>query len=295
MSASNINQNTLIGFDELPDHMAWLKDNPYLLRNYRKPTNSLLHCVSTSVNNLHTETLNIITHLIPTVFAVILIAWLFYSINPFSFMFNDNDWSTLHFTDRLTIAQSIMAIIIILGFSTIYHTFSSHEIHGGMFLKADLVGIPLGGFCIMSSLTYFILYSHYTLWCCSITANLIGGGICIALTYSKQFGNPRNKLYKSILFVAYAIILLAPSILNLLFNIFLPFDVITNTLLIASIALSLLGAILYAFHIPESIYPGRFDIWGQSHTIMHICTAISMFVIYQIVLRVADQVVSRPV
>lgn len=34
------------------------------------------------------------------------------------------------------------------------------------------------------------------------------------------------------------------------------------------------SAILYAFHIPERIWPGRFDILGQSHQIFHL-TAFS--------------------
>lgn len=42
--------------------------------------------------------------------------------------------------------------------------------------------------------------------------------------------------------------------------------------------LNFTGAAIYAARIPERWYPGRFDVWGASHQIMHVlvvCGAVS--------------------
>jgi len=36
-------------------------------------------------------------------------------------------------------------------------------------------------------------------------------------------------------------------------------------------ALYIIGAGLYAARFPERMAPGRFDIWGSSHQIFHVC------------------------
>jgi predicted membrane channel-forming protein YqfA (hemolysin III family) len=34
------------------------------------------------------------------------------------------------------------------------------------------------------------------------------------------------------------------------------------------------------FHVPERWFPGKFDIWGQSHQLFHILVLIAAFVSY---------------
>lgn len=45
-------------------------------------------------------------------------------------------------------------------------------------------------------------------------------------------------------------------------------------------ALYLLGATLYATRTPERFYPGKFDIWFQSHQLFHLCVVVAAFVHY---------------
>jgi adiponectin receptor len=40
-------------------------------------------------------------------------------------------------------------------------------------------------------------------------------------------------------------------------------------------ALYIFGAGLYAARFPECKWPGRFDIWGSSHQIFHVCVLVA--------------------
>jgi len=46
-------------------------------------------------------------------------------------------------------------------------------------------------------------------------------------------------------------------------------------------AFYIVGATIYMLKIPERFKPGRFDIWGSSHQIFHICILIASWTIYQ--------------
>lgn len=39
--------------------------------------------------------------------------------------------------------------------------------------------------------------------------------------------------------------------------------------------LYILGAFLYAARWPERSFPGRFDVWGSSHQIFHLCVVLA--------------------
>lgn len=43
-------------------------------------------------------------------------------------------------------------------------------------------------------------------------------------------------------------------------------------------ALLVLGALFYAARCPESVKPGKFDIWGQSHQIFHVLVVLATVV-----------------
>ena len=40
----------------------------------------------------------------------------------------------------------------------------------------------------------------------------------------------------------------------------------------------LLGAMIYGARLPERIYPGKFDIWGCSHQILHVLVVLATFI-----------------
>jgi adiponectin receptor len=43
-------------------------------------------------------------------------------------------------------------------------------------------------------------------------------------------------------------------------------------------AIFILGVTFYTFRFPESVKPGKFDMWGSSHNIFHVLVVIATFV-----------------
>ncbi len=63
----------------------------------------------------------------------------------------------------------------------------------------------------------------------------------------------------------------------------LPYYLVEGLLLI-------LGALFYATRIPESIKPGRFDLWGCSHQIFHLLVVAATSVHAYGILRTFDYI-----
>ena len=120
----------LLSYDEIP---AWHQDNHFIRHGYRPETKSTQACFA-SWASLHNETLNIYTHLIPTLCCVIAEAGLFHYMN--------NRFPEATYGDRLIFAFFLFAATACLGLSVTYHTLMNHsEPVSALWLRADLVGI----------------------------------------------------------------------------------------------------------------------------------------------------------
>ncbi len=53
---------------------------------------------------------------------------------------------------------------------------------------------------------------------------------------------------------------------------------------LASGSLYVLGALTYASRIPERFLPGKFDFWGQSHQLFHLCVVVAAVLHYKSVI-----------
>jgi adiponectin receptor len=53
-------------------------------------------------------------------------------------------------------------------------------------------------------------------------------------------------------------------------------------------SLYLIGAALYAARIPERIFPGKFDIWFQSHQIFHVFVVAAAYAHYHGICKLAS-------
>ena len=289
---SNINtpihKGSLISLKLLPVHMTWMTDNPYLLQHHRPPTRSLLTCVLTSFSQFHTETLNILTHLVPTIFICHMLIYLFLFNKPLSLFQHPIPWETTPLSDRFVICLLISGPLICFGLSSLFHIFSSHEQYGGHFLQFDLFGIILVGFNLTLSTEYFLLYQHQNIFITLLIFNLLSTLLCIILLRTKLFSNPAEKIYKSALYITYGVIIMSPPIVCFTLRLFTQIDLFTYFLYSLFILVNLCGGFCYALKFPESWRPGRFDVWGQSHTTMHICSTLGTFFFYEAVLQTAQ-------
>lgn len=137
----------LLSYYELPE---WYKDNEFIRHGYRPVSGSVRACLS-SWFGLHTETINIYSHLIPSVLFLLLEAGVF--------RYLQFKYPNVTLGDQLVFAIFLQSATICLGFSAAYHTLLNHS-HAvcGRWLQFDFVGIivlTLGMFVSGISMVFY--------------------------------------------------------------------------------------------------------------------------------------------
>uniref|UniRef100_A0A0K0EP17 Adiponectin receptor protein n=1 Tax=Strongyloides stercoralis TaxID=6248 RepID=A0A0K0EP17_STRER len=258
---------TVQNFEELPD---WLKDNEYLLTGHRPPLPSFIECFK-SILSLHTETGNIWTHLIGCVAFFILAMW-----------FLTRPDTHIQFQEKLVFSFFFLSAILCLGASFVFHTVSCHSIPVvKLFSKLDYVGISL---LIIGS---FIPWIYYGFYCRSlpkityITMIAILGVFAVIVSLWDKFSESKYRPYRALVFVLMGLSGVIPAIH------FIMTDGISKMInengfyyLIVMAILYLIGAMLYATRTPERFFPGKCDIWFQSHQLFHLCVVCAAFTHY---------------
>ena len=121
----------LISYEELP---VWHQDNPFIRHSYRPISRSTVACLR-SWGFLHNETLNIYTHLVPAVAALLLgEAWVLAYLSQ--------KYARAAPSDYVIFAFLLSSAATCLGISSGYHTLMSHsrEVEA-RWLRLDFVGI----------------------------------------------------------------------------------------------------------------------------------------------------------
>ncbi|KAJ3011214.1 hypothetical protein HKX48_006964 [Thoreauomyces humboldtii] len=117
-----------VGLTEMPD---WYVDNMYLLRGYRRITNSYLGCIK-SLSYLHNETGNVLSHAFGFA-GFIVLAQVFYG------------WLTVEtstWADYLIMGTFFLGAVVCLGLSTTFHLCCCHSRGvAAIWLRGDYVGI----------------------------------------------------------------------------------------------------------------------------------------------------------
>jgi len=247
----------------------WLQDNDYLLWGHRPPLPSFSACFQ-SIFRIHTETGNIWTHLIGCLAFVTLAIYTLV-------------WSELQTEERWVFAAFFAGAILCLGFSCVFHTVHCHsEFVGKLFSKLDYVGIS---FLILGSLVPWLYYSFYCQYQPKViylsVASVLGLS-AIILSLWDEFAEPEYRSLRAGVFIAFGLSGAIPAIhyavmegwMNAITYSSLCWLVLMGTLYI-------LGALLYAGRIPERFFPGKCDIWFQSHQIFHVLVIAAAFVHYQ--------------
>ena len=275
----------IIPFDSLPH---WLKDNQYLKSNYRPPMYSITGCVK-SMFRLHTETLNIWTHLI---------GFLFFTFLTFS-VYIFRDYITQLFQDKLVISElpwdeQLILLFFFLGAvtclfcSTAFHTLSNHSEHVySIASKLDYSGIAL--LITGSSIPAY----YYGFYCITISRNfhMITLSVlctsCLYVSFRKKFGKPGYHKVRFAVFVSFGLYGVVPGLqLWLMMGLEEPYYRYLVGLIVMAI-LYLFGAALYVFRIPERFKPGAFDVWAHSHQLFHVCVVAAALVHFDTLMYMA--------
>uniref|UniRef100_A0A7E4VCR2 Adiponectin receptor protein n=1 Tax=Panagrellus redivivus TaxID=6233 RepID=A0A7E4VCR2_PANRE len=255
---------TVQNYEQLPE---WLQDNEFLRTGHRPPLPSFAECFK-SILSLHTETGNIWTHLIGCVAFLGLAIW-----------FLTRPKSHIDFQEKLVFSFFFASAIACLGLSFLFHTVSCHSVRvGRLFCKLDYVGISM---LIVGS---FIPWVYYGFYCrrepkiTYIAMVTVLGAAAVVVSLWDRFSESRYRPLRAGVFVLMGCSGVIPT-----FH-FVYTDGVRRLIdensfywLLAMAGLYLFGALLYATRTPERFFPGKCDIWFQSHQLFHLCVVVAAF------------------
>ncbi|CAG0897950.1 unnamed protein product [Darwinula stevensoni] len=257
----------VVSFHHLP---SWLKDNDFLHHWHRPPLPSFAACFR-SIFRVHTETGNIWTHLLG---CVAFIAMATYYLTRPSI--------EVQMQEKLVFAAFFLGAILCLGFSFTFHTVHCHsEFVGKLFSKLDYCGIAL---LITGSFVPWLYYGFY----CEFQPKLIYLTAVVSLGISAmivslwdKFSEPQYRWLRAGVFMGFGLSGIIPAMHYLSSEGW--FKAVSEASLGSLLLMGFLyimGALCYASRIPERFFPGKCDIWFQSHQIFHVLVIAAAFVHY---------------
>ncbi|KAJ5813509.1 hemolysin-III related protein [Penicillium pulvis] len=254
----------------LPNVPTWFEANPFILTGYRPESQSWSKSLSSWLY-IHNETANIYSHLIPGLCLLLLL--INTSIRPDP----EQKQQDQHRLDNLVLTVQLCAAALCLITSAVYHTALNHSArvaHQG--LQCDhggILALILGNFVSGLHFGFYCEPALKNLYWSLIVASSVATGIILL---SPWFRGPEWRFVRLSSCIATGLFAFAPISHagylwgpRYLLRIGVPYYLLEGALL-------LVGCYFYQTRIPESIYPGRFDIWGHSHTLWHILVTLSI-------------------
>ncbi|KAF9149990.1 hypothetical protein BG015_008197 [Linnemannia schmuckeri] len=254
-------QGPICHWDELP---VWMRDNPAIFTGYRRPTFSYAKCAA-SLGFLHNESVNVWSHLIGAIACIV--------VAPLAYFKIFHVLQTVHWTDVMHFYIFMAGAIVCLSMSALFHLFSCHsEPVCHQWNRCDYVGIV---FLITGSFYPAIFYGFYCFRTFQIMyiamISIFGGATIIAVT-KPIFRTPQYRWIRSCLFLAMGLSAVFPVVHGLvLYGFQLARKAIALDYMLLMGFFYVLGAILYGTRTPERFFPGKFDHFGSSHQIFHVC------------------------
>lgn len=260
-----ISSSKLYMSDQVPEHFQ----ESFILSGYRSPCSTASQCVF-SVFQLTNETLNIWTHLIPAVY----FGW-----NLIVFWQNI-DTADLPYMMPLMVYMTTMCTFPFASMlAHIFNTMSDKARHVCFFV--DYWALSLFG---LGSAIAFRAYSftesalrwpYVRLYVPGAALISVASLLVSCRTRFMKVGGRR----KIIRFMSFAVPYLF-DIIPILHRLFTSttFEATSrddaNYFYARQFVFSFLSAFLYCSHVPERIFPGRFDIIGHSHQLFHVVSAV---------------------
>ena len=252
----------LLAYHDLPD---WMKDNDCIKQGYRPQLKSTASCLK-SMFSMHTETMNIWTHLIGCSFFMIM------SIYLYARYFDQLSWR-----DMMIFGVYFVSIISCLLFSSLYHIFTCHSENIAQLCKRfDYCGISLlitGSFV---SWTYYAFYSDITSKAIYLSIVTIIGLTIAVISLLKKFGASEFRTIRAIIYLIFGLSAGLPVIHYYFFS--SDYVNISHWSMLSFGVYYVIGAIIYAMRFPERFFPGKFDIMFHSHQIFHVLIVIAAWI-----------------
>jgi len=141
----------------------------------------------------------------------------------------------------------------------------------------------------------FISWLYYAFYCDALPKIIylvlisILGLTCMTVSFFDKFSTPQFRVGRAAVFIALGSSGLIPAVHYIMtVGSHKAFNVGALGWLILMALLYVVGAILYAARLPERLFPGKFDIWFQSHQIFHVFVVAAAFVHYHAIQKIAS-------
>ncbi|EYC32819.1 hypothetical protein Y032_0002g1109 [Ancylostoma ceylanicum] len=263
-------------FEYLPE---WLQDNEYLRTGHRPPLPSFSSCFK-SIFALHTETGNIWTHMYGCVAFIGVALW-----------FLTRSKTQVHFMEKIIFSNYFLGAILCLGMSFLFHTVACHsDSVGKLFSKLDYTGITL---LIVGS---FIPWLYYGFYCrpqpmiIYITMISVLGLLAMIVSLWDKFAQPKYRAIRAGVFVAMGLSAIFPAAHMLIVDgLEFMYKKASLVWMLSMGAMYIGGAAIYATRIPERWFPGKCDLWFQSHQLFHTFVVIAAFIHFHSITEMAQR------
>ncbi|CAN8096064.1 unnamed protein product [Discula destructiva] len=239
---------------------------------YRSATASITDCFSSWLY-IHNETVNIYSHIVGAAVFLLLPVYVFaVSIPP--------RYQVATTADVLVCSTYFLGVAACFILSTTFHTLMSHSqaayLQG---MKLDFQGVLV----LMWSATLPLVFYAFACEDGRLVRALYVGLFtllavaCSAVTFLPQFSGPHLGPYRAALFGSFGVSSFALPIGHGLLREGLDemWERVGLGWIVATVVCDGIGAGLYVLKFPEGWYPRRFDIFGASHQLMHICVVVA--------------------
>ncbi|KAL6944683.1 hypothetical protein ACO0RG_001428 [Hanseniaspora osmophila] len=262
---------SMCNYEDLPD---WQQDNECIVSGYIQATNSFTKCLH-SLGVFHNESVNIYTHLLPSVtYFVMLIIFTdlileqqilkYIKANPAQLIMDSIDYIMINFY--------LVGAFLCLFCSSFFHTFKQHsKKYSDMCSKADYMGIIILITCSIISLLYYGFHDHLFIFKIFTIITSVMGSVCSVFVLHDKFNSKNFKVLRASFFVLFGFSGMIPILFGIFkFGIQESLRRVQLFYVILEAFFYIGGAIIYGFRIPECFFPGRFDFLGHSHQIFHV-------------------------
>ncbi|KAF1992596.1 Hly-III related protein [Aulographum hederae CBS 113979] len=242
--------------------MATFRDNEYILSGYRPISHSYQRS-GRSIIKIHNETVNIWSHLIGAALFFGLPIPVYRELSP--------RYQSASTADILVFSTFFFGVAICFLLSATFHIVNNHSEHINIIgNQLDYLGIVILMWGSTIPCVYYGFFCDPTLQYMYWGMVTIFAAACTYATLRSTFRTPQYRPYRTAMYACLGLSFIIPIIHSIiLYGWETQMWRMSLDWMALMAMLNLSGAALYAFRIPEKLFPRRFDILGASHQIMH--------------------------
>ncbi|KAH8176146.1 hemolysin-III related domain-containing protein [Sarocladium implicatum] len=268
-AAANVKRQvgeTLLAIGEVPE---WLVENEFVHTGYRPACGSIKKSVQ-SILAIHNETVNIWSHILGCILFLVIPVYVFTTEIPPRYKVATRE-------DVFVCTVYFLGVAVCFFLSSTYHIVANHSSrYHSLYVQFDYLGILILMYTAHIPLIYYGFACDHPLrngYWALVTVLAVACGV---MTMQPRFKDIKAKQLRGACYSAFGASSLAPIIHAVVKY---GWEVQRERMglvwwgLVA--VFNIIGVAAYAAKIPERFFPGRFDIIGQSHQIMHVSVVVA--------------------